>query len=294
MVTFPSRRSLAPSLQSSATTMFTSTSPHLPSRLGLVAALLACCGLACGQQCATFETIYGSGRALCENMWGGAFTYETNESAAYTMWFFDKVTTTSRCPLPIATTPPPPAAPLGPGPGRRVWSDSRSRSRRLMPPVALTPIPLLHRPTRMMRPARRCTTRRLTSATCSTYTRTPLGQSRTASPSATRGKRTLAATIQASTPRMSSVRPRALASARGPTPGLVSHALTMSLTRCLHHATDSNYGDEYRWDRCGPLSQACERFFVQEACFYECEPSAGLYRKCVKYPGPQRGSWPAI
>lgn len=39
------------------------------------------------------------------------------------------------------------------------------------------------------------------------------------------------------------------------------------------------YGEGYQWDRCGPLSQACERFFVMEACLYECEPSAGLYRK---------------
>merc|ERR1719229_555670 len=38
------------------------------------------------------------------------------------------------------------------------------------------------------------------------------------------------------------------------------------------------YGPEYRWDRCGDLSQACERFFVQEACFYECSPHIGLYR----------------
>lgn len=38
------------------------------------------------------------------------------------------------------------------------------------------------------------------------------------------------------------------------------------------------YGEGYQWDRCGPLSQACERFFVMEACLYECEPSAGLYR----------------
>jgi len=38
------------------------------------------------------------------------------------------------------------------------------------------------------------------------------------------------------------------------------------------------YGEKYRWDRCGKLSQECERFFVQEACFYECEPAAGLYR----------------
>eukprot|EP00971_Amphidinium_carterae_P344815 6485429-Amphidinium_carterae.1 len=40
-------------------------------------------------------------------------------------------------------------------------------------------------------------------------------------------------------------------------------------------------GSEYHWDRCGPLSQECERFFVQEACFYECEPNAGYYKKYV-------------
>jgi hypothetical protein len=39
------------------------------------------------------------------------------------------------------------------------------------------------------------------------------------------------------------------------------------------------YGAEYHWDRCGPISQECERFFVQEACFYECDANAGLYRK---------------
>ena len=39
------------------------------------------------------------------------------------------------------------------------------------------------------------------------------------------------------------------------------------------------YGAGFEWDRCGPMSQSCERFFVQEACFYECEPNAGLYRK---------------
>jgi hypothetical protein len=39
------------------------------------------------------------------------------------------------------------------------------------------------------------------------------------------------------------------------------------------------YGAGYHWDRCGTLSPACERFFVQEACFYECEPNIGLYRK---------------
>jgi len=42
---------------------------------------------------------------------------------------------------------------------------------------------------------------------------------------------------------------------------------------------NEGYGEGYRWDRCGPMSQACERFFVMEACLYECEPSAGLFRK---------------
>jgi len=41
-------------------------------------------------------------------------------------------------------------------------------------------------------------------------------------------------------------------------------------------ALNEGYGDGYQWDRCGPMSQACERFFVMEACLYECEPNAGL------------------
>jgi len=44
-------------------------------------------------------------------------------------------------------------------------------------------------------------------------------------------------------------------------------------------AMNNGYGPGFRWDRCGTLSPACERFFVQEACFYECEPTAGRYRK---------------
>ena len=38
------------------------------------------------------------------------------------------------------------------------------------------------------------------------------------------------------------------------------------------------YGPQYRWDRCGQLSQSCERFFVQEACFYQCDQSVGYWR----------------
>jgi len=45
-------------------------------------------------------------------------------------------------------------------------------------------------------------------------------------------------------------------------------------------ALNKAYGAGYEWDRCGKLSQACERFFVQEACLYECDPNIGNYRKC--------------
>eukprot|EP00043_Microstomoeca_roanoka_P029658 m.22659 g.22659 ORF g.22659 m.22659 type:complete len:283 (-) comp9352_c0_seq1:381-1229(-) len=54
---------------------------------------------------------------------------------------------------------------------------------------------------------------------------------------------------------------------------------------CTQETTSSTdklrklYGPEYHWDRCGPLSGSCERFFVQEACFYECDANVGLFRR---------------
>lgn len=39
------------------------------------------------------------------------------------------------------------------------------------------------------------------------------------------------------------------------------------------------YSGGYEWDRCGPISQACERFFVMENCFFECDVNLGHYRK---------------
>lgn len=40
---------------------------------------------ACGAlpQCKTFREIYGGGKQLCENMWGDAFKYETNEDEGF-------------------------------------------------------------------------------------------------------------------------------------------------------------------------------------------------------------------
>jgi len=50
----------------------------------------------------------------------------------------------------------------------------------------------------------------------------------------------------------------------------------------LKHA----YGEEYRWDLCGPLTSECERFYVQENCFYECDVNLGYYRKYKDMSNP--------
>lgn len=72
----------------------------------------------------------------------------------------------------------------------------------------------------------------------------------------------------------------------GPEPDNFTECHPWKDNACCNHETvmtaqklKEGYGAEYHWDRCGKLSQECERFFVQEACFYECEPNAGLYRK---------------
>ena len=58
---------------------------------------------------------------------------------------------------------------------------------------------------------------------------------------------------------------------------------------CCHQETVASrdaihggYAEEnlFRWDRCGPMSQECERFFVQEACLYECDSNLANYRVC--------------
>ena len=53
------------------------------------------------------------------------------------------------------------------------------------------------------------------------------------------------------------------------------HSETVNTATAINEA----YGPGYHWDRCGPLSNACEQFFIQEACFYECSPHAGSYRR---------------
>jgi len=74
--------------------------------------------------------------------------------------------------------------------------------------------------------------------------------------------------------------------APGPEPDNFTECHPWKKEACCHQGTvmthtklNEGYGKEYHWDRCGALSPECERFFVQEACFYECDPNAGLYRK---------------
>jgi hypothetical protein len=52
--------------------------------------LLASVQAAEKSQCRTFKEIYVTGKAMCENMWIGAFKFEPDPTKAYTMWFFDE------------------------------------------------------------------------------------------------------------------------------------------------------------------------------------------------------------
>jgi folate receptor len=144
--------------------------------------------------CKRFDQIYPTGKELCENMWDGAFSYETNETNAYTMWFF-----TSENP-----------------------NDA--------------------------------TAKRLGKLNTSSHDTCHLRYFHKDEP--------------------------------GPEPDNFTECHPWKESACCAHETvlsdetlKQGYGAGYHWDRCGKLSPECERFFVQEACFYECDPNAGLYRK---------------
>lgn len=142
-------------------------------------------------ECKKFHEIYDSSQSLCETLFGDAFTYETNLSIGYTMWFFDStnpndeitvrlgLNTTDECILDYY---------------HKDYVTSESSNFTECHPWQ--------------------------SASC-------------------------------------------------------CHYETVKDTSTINLA----YGEYYRWDRCGTLSQSCERFFVQEACFYECDPNVGLYRR---------------
>mmetsp|Transcript_28771 Transcript_28771/g.62761 ORF Transcript_28771/g.62761 Transcript_28771/m.62761 type:complete len:326 (-) Transcript_28771:276-1253(-) len=145
-------------------------------------------------ECKRFDAIYRNGQEMCELLWGDAFVYQTDEAAAYTMWFFD------------ARNP----------------NDAVARSLGLLDTGDHEVCGLNY------------------------YHKTE----------------------------------------PGPEPDTFTECHPWKDNACCKEGTvesvthlKEGYGEDYHWDRCGPLSQECERFFVQEACFYECDPNAGLYRK---------------
>ena len=58
----------------------------------LLAVVLIVAPGAAWDDCRKFKDIYATGKELCEKMWGDSFAYQTDESKAYTMWFFDAQT----------------------------------------------------------------------------------------------------------------------------------------------------------------------------------------------------------
>eukprot|EP00404_Azadinium_spinosum_P029072 CAMPEP_0180672236 /NCGR_PEP_ID=MMETSP1037_2-20121125/65017_1 /TAXON_ID=632150 /ORGANISM="Azadinium spinosum, Strain 3D9" /LENGTH=309 /DNA_ID=CAMNT_0022701351 /DNA_START=115 /DNA_END=1040 /DNA_ORIENTATION=+ len=184
---------------------------HLSSVLSMLALPLAAAPTV-APECKRFDQIYSSGSDIATKMWGSAFTYETNEANAYTMWFFDSAFTYETNEANAYT----------------MWFFDSSN-----------PNDDLSRNLGHLAGAH-------DDCNLSYYHK----------------------------------------DIPGPEPDSFTECHPWKDNACCAHATvmsartlNEAYGAEYHWDRCGPLSQECERFFVQEACFYECDPNAGFYRK---------------
>lgn len=144
------------------------------------------------QDCKPFSEIYTGGQDLCETLFGTAFTYETDEDNAYTMWWFSAGNANDNTTLALGETVP---------------SECKLEYfHKSGPPTAEGD----------------------DFTECHPYK---------------------------------------------------DSACCYNSTVTTVDALNEAYGEGYEWDRCGALSQACERFFVQEACLYECDVNAGLYRK---------------
>lgn len=161
--------------------------------------------------CKKFSEIYATGKELCENMWGGAFTYETNENRGYDMWW---------------TSGGNPNGAIS----KLLGKDAAPATCGLAGDYYHKETPGPETDTHACRPYK-------DNACCKDET--------------------------------------------------IKDAQTIK----------ASYGEEYHWDRCGPMSQACEAYFVYEACFYECEPAAGLFRKWTvaqvadKENNPDANTW---
>jgi folate receptor len=180
----------------------------------LLALVLVAAPSAAWDSCRPFKDIYANGKELCEKMWGDSFAYETDESKAYTMWFFDAMNNPNNA---IATA-------LGKDP---------------------TP----------------------DQCTLQYFHKSGGGQE-------PGGYHT------------------GVYAAPSPEGDDFTECHPWKESSCCHNevvttpkAINEAYGEGYHWDRCDgwvegyTMSSACQRFFVQEACMYECDPHSGAYRR---------------
>lgn len=161
-------------------------------RLAVLVAMTPASVYAWEETCAPFHEVYDDGQDLCNTIFGDSFAYEADDSAGYTMWFFDRENPNKATAEALGMTSP-----------------------------DTCELQYFHK-----------------------EAPSPEGEDFT-------------------------------------------ECLPWKEDACCHEATVTSaeslrmaYGPGYEWDRCGPMSPECARFFVQEACFYECDPTAGLYRKC--------------
>ena len=101
--------------------------------------------------CTKFERTYKSGKEVAEVMWGGSFTYETDEAKGYVMAFTDgqanpnnaifadKAYPTVNAPARRSTSPTPASTPTGKPGARSPSSPARSTGTWRSPPVSTTP-----------------------------------------------------------------------------------------------------------------------------------------------------------
>lgn len=186
-------------------------------------------------KCRKMKEIYTGGKQICENMWDGAFKYETQEEKAYTMWFFDAHN----------------------NPNDQTSQDLAAKG------MFTLDKEYSQENTEFWKPVDQCYLQSLHKLE---------GES--------------VNNVDHATERPDNFRECHPYAQNGCCP--------QDLVSSVKKIKDIN-GKKYHWDRCGKMSQACERFFVMEACFYQCDPNAGLFRKHktdASHPDPFGGEFP--
>ncbi len=193
--------------------------------------------------CLQFKDIFAGGEEMCNTVWGSSFKYEPNETIGYTWWYFDQDESPN---------------------------DAATLARGLSVPDTCD-VTYFHKsaPSPEGDDFTECHPWK-NNACCHEVSR----RRRSPAPvslSPSYDTRILCLSIRRRLPPYLSVLPP-----RPPPPPPLSAAREATVTTPYYMNTV--YGPGYRWDRCGKLSEACERFFVAEACFYECDVNAGHFR----------------